>query len=280
MRVHEQVDDDLVQPGAAATQRRQRLELGGEPHTLLACVALNHVHRRFDPRVQVDLVPFAFVDPGEEPQVFDDPLDPAQAFAGSLDQPRHVVERVIEVELLGDRVDLAVSARRARRRSGGASCLVEADQRDDVAQVALEHGDVVADEGQRVVDLMSHARHELAQARELLGLDHPALRGLERLVSLAFGSLALVENDILFLELFLGAHPLGDVPEDSLNADRLAVRPEKGRLHDLDVELLTPGRDVLFDDVEDLPALEDFLVVAAILFGQLGWGRNRSRSSP
>ena len=97
---------------------------------------------------------------------------------------------------------------------------VQADQRDDVAKVALEHGDVVADERQGVVDLMSHARHELAQARELLGLHHAALRGLERLVGLAFGSFSLMKNDILFLELFLRAHSLGDVPEDPLDADR------------------------------------------------------------
>ena len=71
---------------------------------------------------------------------------------------------------------------------------------------------------------MSHARHELAQARELLGLDHAALRGLERLVGLSFGSFSLLQNDVLFLELFLGAHSLGDVPEDPLDADGLAVR--------------------------------------------------------
>ena len=144
-----------------------------------------------------------------------------------------------------------------------------ADQGDEVVEVALEHGHVVADERQRVVDLVGHAGDELAQAGELLGLDHAALRGLERLVRLVFGLGQLLEHDILLLELLFGAHPLGDVPEDALDADRLAVGAEEGRLHDLDVELFALGRDVLLDDVDHLPALEDLSVVAAILLGEL-----------
>ena len=61
---------------------------------------------------------------------------------------------------------------------------VEADQGD---QVALDYGDVVADERQRVVDLVGHAGDELPEAGELLGLDRPALRRLERLVRLMLG---------------------------------------------------------------------------------------------
>ena len=93
----------------------------------------------------------------------------------------------------------------------------------DVAEVALEHRHVVADERQWVVDLMSHARDELAQARELLGLYHAALRGLEGLVGLSLRPFSLMQNDILLPELFLGSHSLGDVPEDPLDADGLAV---------------------------------------------------------
>ena len=55
---------------------------------------------RFDAGIQVDFVPFAFVDPGEESQVFDDPLDAPQAFAGSLDQLGEVVQGIVQVELL------------------------------------------------------------------------------------------------------------------------------------------------------------------------------------
>ena len=91
--VHEQVDDDLVNPGgrgsgsgAAARARSTSRD------PLLAGVALDHVHRRLDAGVQVDLVPVALVDPGEEPEVLDDPLDPPQALAGALDQPRQVVQ--------------------------------------------------------------------------------------------------------------------------------------------------------------------------------------------
>ena len=265
---------------AAAADRRQRLELGDEPNAFLAGVALDHVHRRLDPRVQVDLVPLPFVDPGEEPQVLDDPLDPAQALAGSLDQPRQVVQRVVEVELLADRVDLAVQVRPVAGIAGPLELPVQADQGDHVAQVALEHGDVVADERQRVVDLVSHAGDELAQARELLGLHHAALGGLERLVGLALGSGQLLERDVLLLELLLGAHPLGDVPEDALDADGLAVRAAEGRLHDLDVELLPLGRDVLLDDVEHLPALEHLPCRRGDTSRRAPWGRNRGRSFP
>ena len=74
---------------------------------------------------------------------------------------------------------------------------------------------------------MGHARDELAQAGELLGLDHPALRGLERLVRLVLRAGQLLERDVLLLELLLGAHPLGHVPEDALDADRLAVGAEQ-----------------------------------------------------
>ena len=45
--------------------------------------------------------------------------------------------------------------------------------------------------------------------------------------------------------------------------------PKSGRLHHLDIELLSLGRDVLLDDVEHLPALDDAPVVAAVFLGQL-----------
>jgi len=93
-------------------------------------------------------------------------------------------------ELLAEPVDrravgiadhVAVAKTGAAMATGLGGPAVEADQ---VAQVALEDGDVVADERQRVVDLVGHAGDELAQAGELLRLDHPALRGLELLVCL------------------------------------------------------------------------------------------------
>jgi hypothetical protein len=100
---------------------------------------------------------------------------------------------------------------------------VEADHGDQVSLVALEDGDVVADERQRVVDLVGHAGDELAQAGELLRLDHPALRGLELLVCLVLRLRELPEGDVLLLELLLGPHPLGHVPEDALDTDGLAI---------------------------------------------------------
>ena len=53
--------------------------------------------------------------------------------------------------------------------------LVKAEDVVDVADVALEDGDVIADVGQRVVDLVCHAGDHLAERGELLGLDELAL---------------------------------------------------------------------------------------------------------
>ena len=65
---------------------------------------------------------------------------------------------------------------------GPLGLLVEAEDVVDVADVALEDGDVVADVGQRVVDLVRHAGDHLAERRELLGLDELALGELELVV--------------------------------------------------------------------------------------------------
>ena len=59
--------------------------------------------------VQVDFVPFAFVDPGEEPQVFDDLLDSTQPFACPVDELRKVAQCVVEIELFAQLIDLAQS---------------------------------------------------------------------------------------------------------------------------------------------------------------------------
>ena len=59
---------------------------------------------------------------------------------------------------------------------------VGGDEVEDALQVALEDGEVVGDVGQRVVDLVGHARREEADRGELLGLGedlaHPLALGL------------------------------------------------------------------------------------------------------
>ena len=54
---------------------------------------------------------------------------------------------------------------------GPLGLLVEADQVMELPEVALQNRDVVADEGQRIVDLMSDPGDDLAQRGEPLGLD-------------------------------------------------------------------------------------------------------------
>ena len=133
------------------------------------------------------------VEAGEVAQVADDLLDPLQALAGTVDQPLQALERVVQVDPLGLAADPAeqLGLVLGQRFLG---LLVEPEQVVQVADVAPEHGDVVADEGQRVVDLVRDPGHHLAQAGELLGLHELDLRLLEllvrepeRLVRLAFG---------------------------------------------------------------------------------------------
>src|SRR5262249_16226648 len=106
--VHEQVDDDLVHPGGVAADGRQRALVGHYLDPGLPGVAVDHVHRRLDPGIEVDLVPLPFVHPGEETQVLDDPLDPPEALAGPLDDPGHILQAVVEVELLAEPGDLGI----------------------------------------------------------------------------------------------------------------------------------------------------------------------------
>ncbi len=104
---------------------------------------------------------------------------------------------------------------------------VAADQGDQVVQVTFEHGDVIADERERIVDLVRHAGHELAQAGELLGLDHSALGGLERFVGSSLGFGQFLKRDVLMFERLFGTHPFGHVPEDSLDSDRSTVGADR-----------------------------------------------------
>ena len=116
---------------------------------------------------------------------------------------------------------------------------------------------------------MGDSGDKLAKAGELLGLDHPALGRLECFVCLSLGLGQVLEHDVLLFQQLFSAHPLGHVPEDPLDSDGLSIRTEEGCFHDLDVELLALGSDVLFDNVDELTALEHVLVVLAILFGEL-----------
>ena len=266
--IHEEVDDHLVHTRASAADGRQRLELGGEANAAFASVALHHVHRRFDAGVQVDFVPVALVDTGEEPQVFHDPLDPPQALSRAVDELGKIVQSVVQVELFADLVD-AAERRLFFRIIGPLECAIKTDQGDQVFQIALEHDHVVADEGERIVYFVGHAGDELAQAGELFGLYQAALSSLQVFVCLSFGFGQFLEGDVLLFQQLFGAHPLGDVPEDPLDADWPPVRAEKGRFHDLDVELFATRGHVLFDDVDELTMLEHVLVVLAIFFGEL-----------
>ena len=150
------------------------------------------------------------------------------------------------------------------------AALVEGHDVDQFPQVALEDGDVVADEGERVVDLVGHAGDHLAEPGELLGLDQAGLGDLEVLVGppLRLGHLA--EQQVLGPQLLVGPLPLGDVGEDPLDADDPAVDVADRRLDDLDVEDPPAGGRVLLDRLQRHAGLDHGGVVVAVLGGHLG----------
>ena len=174
--------------------------------------------------VQVGLVDVALVEPGEEAEVADDLLDSLQAVARAAEQALDVLQGVGHVDLVAERRGSVRPARAGRAAIRSSASLVEGEQVAHLADVAAEHGDVVGDERDRVVDLVRDAGHDLAEAGELLRLHELALRLLQRRVRLAFGLGHLLEPDVLRDELLLGPLPLGDVPEDPLHADDLALR--------------------------------------------------------
>ena len=67
---------------------------------------LDDGYGRGDPLVEVDLVEDPFVEPGEDPQVLDDLLDPAQAVAGPVEQAGEVAQGVVEVDPVATLADL------------------------------------------------------------------------------------------------------------------------------------------------------------------------------
>ncbi len=158
----------------------------------------------------------------------------------------------------------------------GLALAIDLDQAEKIVQIAFQHRHVVAHKRQRVVDLVGDARDEMSQAGHLFSLDQPALGVLECLVGLVLRRCQLLErrcqlleHHVLLPELLLGADPRGHVPENTLDADRLAVVREERRLHHLDIENLPLGRDVLFDDVKHLSTLDDPAIVAAVFLGEV-----------
>ena len=140
--------------------------------------------------VQVGLLELGVVEPHKVAKVLDDLLDSFQALARSGHERGHVVEHVGQVHLLGQGVDIRQELMLVLLE-GSLGLLIEADQVMKVAHVALEKGDIVGDEGQRIVDLMSDAGDHLAQRRESLRLDELGFRPLELLV----GDLQLLMRD-------------------------------------------------------------------------------------
>ena len=143
--------------------------------------------------VGVDPLLLGLVEPGEVAEPGDDLADPLEALAGAGDQAVEVGQGVVEIAVpLGPGDRLGQGVPKVLAVGGG--------HLDDQADVAVEHGQVVGHIRERVVDLVGHARHELAQAGHLLALDQVSL-----------GLLELPEGDFQLVlatsKLLLGAPP-------------------------------------------------------------------------
>ena len=245
----------------------------------LAGIALDYVDRRLDSRIEIDLVPVAFVHSGKEPQLLDDALDSPESFAGAFDQTGQVGQAVIQVDAVVQVINLLDEIGLGLPEVGIALA-IKLDEIEQVVKIAFQNRHVVAHERQRVVDLVGNTRHELSQAGHLLGLNHAGLGALERLVSLVLRTCQFLEHHVLFLELLLGPDPRGHIPENSLDPDGLAIMRKEWRLHDLDVQSLSLGRDVLLDDVQKLAAFDDLADRRGGISRRAGAARNRNRSCP
>ena len=71
-------------------------------------------------------------------------------------------------------------------------------------------------------------------------------------------------------QLFLASHSLRDVPENSLNADDVALRIVDGRLDDVDVALLAARGLVHLDGFKRLAAVQHMPVIGLILGREFG----------
>ena len=120
--------------------------------------------------VEVHLLEFRLVQPGEIAQVLDDGADPSQALGRALEQSGEVLAEVGQVDLLLQAGRLGGEPR-LRPRQAVASFAVLVQHAHGVQHVPAKHGQVVDDEGERVVDLVGHPRRQPPQARELLRLD-------------------------------------------------------------------------------------------------------------
>ena len=78
----------------------------------------------------------------------------------------------------------------------------------------LQHRQVVADEGEWVVNLMCHAGDHASQSSQLLGLNELALQPFAGLVSGTFRSGNLLQEGILPSEVLLDPFSLSGVSED------------------------------------------------------------------
>ena len=100
---------------------------------------------------------------------------------------------------------------------------VKAKQLAKRIDIALQHGEIVADEGERVVDFVSYAGDKLAQTSELLGLHELTLGSLQLLMGRALGAGQLFQFGGLAVQRFLGELALGDVA-DVDREDEMAFR--------------------------------------------------------
>ena len=150
----------------------------------------------------------------------------------------------------------------------------ERQSRLDNLAVAFPHGIGVRCVCEKTCGIAAHG---------LFGTRQPQSRG-HCLVDSQIVSVAVFEENVVrdtvqqarqqkafLLKRLFDKVPVGDVPEDSLNADDVSVRVVDRRLHHLDPRLVALGIKMRFGRVEHPTALHDGAVIRDVLVSQFGW---------
>ena len=179
---------DHLEPGGDQVGHRGRLELGGGG-------------------------------PRQSPEVLDDVGDALHAVAGPGEDVLQVLADVGPVDLLAQLLDRPEHVGRGGGQ-GPVRRLVVLHHLQDPLEVAFEHGQVIADVGQRVVDLVRHAGAEQPDRGQLVG---PRQHGAH---PLAFGLVADRPDELQLAGQL-------DRVERQFEREGLAILPEPLHLHGL-----------------------------------------------
>src|SRR5690242_1815253 len=173
-RVDKYVHEHLAQLGRIALDQRQRLEVGNEAE-VFAGQASHEVEGRGEGAMHVEqLKGFCCITTREVAQVLHNLANPVHAFAGFFQQGRQILDDHGEIDSLlarlhGARAFLGTHACVAQK------VIAQLQQPEQLVEVVAKSAHVGLHVADRIVDLVRHARCELSDRRQFVGLEHPVL---------------------------------------------------------------------------------------------------------